>query len=350
MPGKPIKSRKFKDWALSVLPPSLSEDVRSDAAESHLRRWSGVKFEPRLKSPVPVEESGPKLFTRCSTHRTQIRPDILASLQSRLSALWNDVTIASIPVFDPDKFNPVRFRSHVVEAHGELSLRSLCRELWQIGLPVFYVDRPPDVSIEGVAFRLDADPAIVVFSKRNEFFGLFVVVHELGHVVRHLFGKNGHDWILDGEDGLDGDEVEEEANQFALRFLFGDVDPMRYAPPAKAWKAEIMSAASRCARRACVRPESVLHLWARQLGRNQYYGTVEKTLPRKTADVIRNVQWDYVSQGISTDHNDWAVRRILGLPALEVDDGSGGIAERHGRFLKRVDLGLDEAGESELDA
>jgi hypothetical protein len=105
-----------------------------------------------------------------------------------------------------------------------VSLASLVDYCWSIGLPVIHVSAfPPKAKkMDGLAYaRSDRDAIVLCKNTRHSAWLLFILAHELGHIVR---GHVNSDGVLVDEqvDRNSTDEEEKVANAFALEVLTGN--------------------------------------------------------------------------------------------------------------------------------
>jgi hypothetical protein len=121
---------------------------------------------------------------------------------------------------------PSQIRQEILEKHCNVDLYSLVNYCWEHRLPVIHFDKFPEGTRkpDGIAANFGDHPVIVVGSTRKfSSWLLFIVAHELGHIVL------GHvkDGILLDENlqTQDRDDEEKQANRFAVELLFGKIDP-----------------------------------------------------------------------------------------------------------------------------
>lgn len=114
-------------------------------------------------------------------------------------------------------------RRIILKNNPWVDLDGLVKFCWSCGIPVIHFsDFPPKTpKMDGMAAHLNGRPIIVIssgwkFSARL----VFVIAHELGHIV---FG-HVQDGVLIDENILEEitDQEEEEANNFAVKLLFGE--------------------------------------------------------------------------------------------------------------------------------
>jgi len=122
-------------------------------------------------------------------------------------------------------------RNSILKINSCVNLNSLIKYCWNAGIPVVHLDfnlyfnkKFGHTKFDGfVVIPGNKTPVIVIGSSRKySAWLLFILAHELGHIaLGHL--QQG---ILSDESFQDGqtDEEENDANQFAQRLLFGDIN------------------------------------------------------------------------------------------------------------------------------
>jgi HTH-type transcriptional regulator/antitoxin HigA len=114
------------------------------------------------------------------------------------------------------------------------------KKLHAIGLPVIIEPHLPGTHLDGAALRLPADGRPVIgltlrFDRLDHFW--FCLLHELGHVVKHILPGKAEE-IFDHLEGGKIDATEKEADDFALWTLIPKSDWERI------WEAKAFDAAS----------------------------------------------------------------------------------------------------------
>ena len=113
--------------------------------------------------------------------------------------------------------DPSSLRQQLADASGTITLEGLLRAAWDVGIVVLPLSGPG--AFTAVAWLVDARPAIVLKEGRDLLvFWLFDLAHELGH---HALGHVSERAVVDVErpDLRDSDEMERQANAFALQLL-----------------------------------------------------------------------------------------------------------------------------------
>ncbi len=105
-----------------------------------------------------------------------------------------------------------------------VSLDALVDYCWSVGVPVLHLSRfPPKIKkMHGLAAKVNGRPVIVLSrNQKHTAWLLFILAHELGHIVKGHISDNGV--LLDErvEEDNDLDAEEAEANAFAIELLTG---------------------------------------------------------------------------------------------------------------------------------
>jgi hypothetical protein len=107
-----------------------------------------------------------------------------------------------------------------------VDLDALVAYCWDMGVPVLHVSQFPKHSrkMDGLAARIKGRPAIVL-SKNSRYSAwlLFVLAHELGHIVSNHLDEAGM-FVDEKVERDDDSEMEVEANEFAVELLTGQRD------------------------------------------------------------------------------------------------------------------------------
>jgi hypothetical protein len=140
--------------------------------------------------------------------------------------------IVSSSVKEPYKPMPLtalEIRNEILKNALKIDLDSLINYCWKHRLPVVHFDKFPKVQgvikPSGVAANIHKRPVIVVgSSNKNAASLLFIIAHELGHIVlNHIPDGILFDDNLEKKDRCD--EEEKAANNFAVELLFGNAQP-----------------------------------------------------------------------------------------------------------------------------
>lgn len=104
---------------------------------------------------------------------------------------------------------------------ASVNLETLLNECWAMGIPVLFLPEYPGTKPDGVAFKINGRPVIII-GKAHKYSAwlLFILAHEIGHILcGHLQDK---EFILDESIFDEGEDVQEkEANDFAKTLILG---------------------------------------------------------------------------------------------------------------------------------
>ncbi len=115
-------------------------------------------------------------------------------------------------------------RTQILENGAKwIDLPNLLSFCWDAGLPVLHVPEVPGKKMDGMVVGTEDRPVVILsLDHKHEAWLLFILAHELGHLVK---GHVGKDEVLIDEDydyAPDAtDPHEQEANQFAVELLSG---------------------------------------------------------------------------------------------------------------------------------
>lgn len=127
-----------------------------------------------------------------------------------------------------------------------VSLSSLLDWCWSNGIPVLHITSFPRSSkkMDGMAALVDGRPIIVLCKNvKQEAWLLFILAHELGHIVRGHVSQNGV--LVDEHIAKDStDEQEAEANATAVEILTGD-SGCRFSSPGRWLNAKKLAMAAK---------------------------------------------------------------------------------------------------------
>lgn len=116
------------------------------------------------------------------------------------------------------------------QGHSWVSLSNLIDYCWSLGIPVVHLSPPEGKRPDGLAVKMRGR-SVVVLCKQEQFTAwlLFVLAHELGHIV---LGHIPDDGVLLDENVKTNlvDAEEEAANKFAIGLLTGDEERRYFTP------------------------------------------------------------------------------------------------------------------------
>lgn len=119
--------------------------------------------------------------------------------------------------------NAAEIRQNILNDAPYVSLESLTAYCWSIGIPVLHLSNfPPSAKKpDGLASMVGGRPVIVICkNQKYSAWLLFILAHELGHIVRGHIQSDGV--LVDDKIADEGSDSEEgEANDFAVELLTG---------------------------------------------------------------------------------------------------------------------------------
>lgn len=197
-----------------------------------LSRHLGLSLKTLQDDSAPLElrEFGP-----CNFKKTQgVSADDLAIARA-ICTRAAQIAAASIdePWAGTLPANGSQIREEILCAGGQwVCLENLLEWCWSRGIPVLHISNFPRQSkkMHGMAALVDGRPVIVLCkNSKQEAWQLFILAHELGHIVHGHVLQNGV--LVDEHIANDSpDKQETEANLTATAILTGDSD-CRFGSP-----------------------------------------------------------------------------------------------------------------------
>jgi len=151
----------------------------------------------------------------------------IAARAAQLGCFATSVPLADLPS------SAAEIRATICKGENRLlSFGALLDYCWDMGIPVLHVSHFPKHArkMDGMAARVKGRP-VIVLSKNDQFSAqlLFLLAHELGHVVFNHIGESG--MVLDDKvDRESVDDAEIAANTFAVEMLTGKPDTAYWIP------------------------------------------------------------------------------------------------------------------------
>lgn len=289
-----------------ILPDWWDDEVATNPAGhaegiSYLSRYLGLELASLREpgSPVAFRDSGVCKFKR-SKNTTLEQFDLARSMGTRVAHLVSAATAE--PCLPPPK-TAAQMRSEILgRGHPWVNLANLVDYCWSLGVPVVHLAsileaRRPD----GLAVRARGRPVVVLCKRRlRPAWLLFILAHELGHVVLGHIPEDGV--LIDSDlDHNEPDAEETEANEFAVELLTGDKKCGFLAPGRWPNAAELAEWANEMGRERQISPGHVVLNYAHTMGVG-FYPVANAALallePRRDAlEIVRRKL---------ADHLDWS--------------------------------------------
>ncbi len=265
---------------LLLLARHLGLDLKSlqdDASPVRLREFGVCKYKKR--DAVSVDD-----FAMCRT---------LATRAAQLAAEATAVSYQPLPGTATD------IRQAILDAGAKwVGLRELVEYCWSAGVPVLHLDHFPKNALrpDGFAARVSGRPVIVLcVLKRQPAWQLFILAHELGHMVHGHIANEGS--LLDERvDASSQDAEEREANEFAAELLTG-TPPRRFRASGRWPNAEALAEDARqIGRQQMIDPGHVVLNYAYSMGKD-FYAVANAALARldpnaNAVDTVRSIMAD----------------------------------------------------------
>jgi len=194
------------------------ESTRDPATSTALEKDDLIR---RFLAPVPPSLVLSEVHLRKGTASASARnhaPAALAAWQCRVITLAQQVTL---PKYASERLDGEFVRTLVRLSVFDDGPRLAKDYLAKFGVAMVVVGHLPRTRTDGAAIRLvDGRPVIALTLRydRLDYFW-FTLLHELGHVIRHLLDEPNT--FIDDED-VDRGRYEDEADAFALDALFPD--------------------------------------------------------------------------------------------------------------------------------
>ncbi|MEW6563326.1 MAG: ImmA/IrrE family metallo-endopeptidase [Pseudomonadota bacterium] len=201
------------DNKIAVQPAGLQQAQLffSRAFNIDIRSWSEASESLRFRSVVHKYK------------RNQGKSEAKVIVSAHYANAMARLALQATPVeFSAVNENPVELREYLLRHHDCINLNVLLSYCAEIGVPVLYIEKMPDVKMDGLAIRFEDRYAIVLSKKGHPSELLFHLAHELGHIAKnHLGSQDGFlvDQKISASDGGDADE--KEADAYAIRLLNG---------------------------------------------------------------------------------------------------------------------------------
>jgi len=187
----------------------------------YLSRRLNINIESLLTSETPqfISTATPKFKTQTKTDlQKAVIPCAIALRIARMVAhdcptAFNREALTSVPAI----------RQQLLKKSPVIDLESILDFCWENGIPVIHLNQFPDGvhRFQGmVAYGYDRPTIVVSLNDPSPARLLFIIAHELGHILANHIDEDG--CRVDADIRLESDEEEEtEANQIAAELLLG---------------------------------------------------------------------------------------------------------------------------------
>lgn len=182
-------------------------ELLTNSGTINLKRTAVIKFKTAKNVEIPDSSIWPR------------------SLALRISELIEEVLeieFQSIPE------NAAQIRKEILDKYQQLNLVTFLEYLWSHGIPSLHISEFPDglKKMDGMVFNLLNRPIIIISkSRKHDAWLLFVIAHELGHLVKKHLNQSDNIIYDENIENEQDDEEEKEANEFAIELLTGSKTP-----------------------------------------------------------------------------------------------------------------------------
>lgn len=253
------------DFVSHVL-PCYWEDKLSLERTSYLRacaiiaRVLGLDLKSLLQDqPLPVfKYAAPALYKK-QAHKTEEDVEISARVATTVARFAiQGCERPYVPLLNDAK---ALRRLLLDDGRDWVELDGLLTTCWNRGIPVLSVSKLPGKKMEAMAVAVEGRPVIVV-AKAEKFRSrlAFWIAHEMGHIAAGHLDK--YSVIPDDKIGRDATEdIEVEANTFALNLLFGRPNPAYKATTDTVYPDALAQAATARGAKDKIDPGAIINNW-----------------------------------------------------------------------------------------
>ncbi|MEG5057406.1 MULTISPECIES: ImmA/IrrE family metallo-endopeptidase [unclassified Microcoleus] len=198
-------------------------------AAGYIAKRLGLNISSLLQTDAPItfkSANSPKFKKRQGTDEKSLL--VAQNLAIRVAEMVDYAFVSnSIDISEKTR----KIRQEIIENHGCVNLTSLIKFCWQHGIAVVhFADFPKKVcKMDGMVSRAKKRPVIIISSsQRFSAWLLFILAHELGHLI---CGHVSEGILIDEKIDREGsDKEEDEANNFACQLLYGEVEKYHWQP------------------------------------------------------------------------------------------------------------------------
>lgn len=206
-------------------------------------------------------------------------------------------------------------RNLILGRDDSVSLQSLLDMCWQSGIGVVHLRNLPGKKFEGMALFVKSRPMITLASGHDSPSKLlFHLAHELGHIMRQHVTADSEPLVDTTIDDVDDDNMEKEADTFALELLTGSGSrTLKYSRPMR--NDELAEAALRIGRKHNIDPGFVALMYANSADR---FGVAQLALRRLgLATGAHTAILSTLKQNLATEDLSESAARLLDHIALD---------------------------------
>ena len=268
-----VTGKVLPEWwddEIAEKPAGLSE------ALAYISRFTGLDFDSlRSRSATLAFRPLPSCVYKKSKSTTVQELSLASAMATRAAQL----VLPGVPQpISPLPERASQIRDEIL-GMGEwrVGLRTLLDYCWMVGIPVIHLaEMPSGKRPHGLSAVIDGHPVIVLCKNdRHSAWLLFILAHELGHIV--LSHVKNNEVILDEDVKTLGDQEEKQADAFAIELLTGSAD-RRYGYTGGTWFSaeELARLAAEVGLRDCVDPGHIILNYAHTM--SGYWGVANAAL------------------------------------------------------------------------
>ena len=196
--------------------------------------------------------------------RDRLTPAIHAAMRIAGAVVRNLKESVPAPTSPPS--DGLAWRREIRDFDGSLVLDTILEDLWTRGIPVIPAHLLPTPSFQGLAAVVENRPVVVLGHRHDEPGRVaFRISHEAGHIARGDCTPDSP-VVDEDEEILVDDEMEELADQYAVRALVGEATILEPRPSAHGNFRDLANQAATVARETGVDAGAIIFSWARSTG------------------------------------------------------------------------------------
>ncbi|WP_420442280.1 hypothetical protein [Candidatus Palauibacter sp.] len=235
--------------------------------EIRIGRFLAVPLSTVSDPETTLEPLGyPEARLRCvrDIGRDRLAPAIHAAMRIAGAVVRNLKQPVPAPACPPS--DGLAWRKDIRGFDGSSVLDAIVEDLWTRGIPVVPAHVLPTPGFQGLAAVVEDRPVVVLGHRHDEPGRVaFRIAHEAGHIARGDCTAEAP-VVDEDEEILQDDEMEELADQYAIRALVGEAAIPELGPKALGNFRDLATQAAVAARETGVDAGSIIFSWARTTG------------------------------------------------------------------------------------
>ena len=231
----------------------------------------------------------------------------------------------SVPVPTSPPSDGLAWRREIQGFDSGLVLDAILEDLWTRGIPVVPAHVLPTPSFQGLAAVVENRPVVVLGHRHDEPGRVaFRISHEAGHIANGDCTPDAP--VVDEDEEIpSADELEERADQYAIRALVGEAAIPEPSPSALGNFRELANQAAAVARDTGVDAGAIIFSWARTTG--DYLTATRATKALYLATGATRVLRQYFKRFVDVEgaslSDQELMRVIVPEPPLNADASTG---------------------------